>query len=276
MAIHNTILTPSNADATDTPPAATESDPSSPVIDSHDDRIAPLAEMHVDVDLQDDVAALDWDSVDESAFWPELKEAFKVFQRGSTWGTVWISLIDLFLVFEEMAGFLDDSKIKLPTNDCPSVIADFMCQRRNWSEKWPVGDLDVFSPLFWKWWRSLQPNTRIHEDRLIKPDFVDWDSLQDKSGRNGMSLVIGALLWWGEAVSDLTDEAGSARREDWVLAVADVTWALDNMIRHATFRKVSCSAKRTAAEANMDKENAPLSKASSLLSVIKPNADNSS
>ncbi|KAF8874308.1 hypothetical protein CPB85DRAFT_1186825, partial [Mucidula mucida] len=111
-------------------------------------------------------------------------------------GSVWISLIDSFLVFEEMAGYVDNGKIKLGTDYRPSVIADFMRQRRNWSKKWDIGDLEVFGQSFWKWWRSLQPSSRIHEDRLIKLDIVDWDGLQDKSGRNGITLVIGVLLWW--------------------------------------------------------------------------------
>ncbi len=250
------------------PPSLANVDDSTPTVSADDKFIAPLTEMHVDDELRDDVDTLHWDQVDKSKFWPELKQAFDAFRRGSAWGTVWISLIDSLLVFEEMAGFVDDGKTKLATDHRPSVVADFMRLRRNWAKKWPVGDLNDFVPSFWKWWRSLQPTTRIHEDRLIKPDFVNWDGLQDKSGRNGITLVIGVLLWWGEAVSDLTDVAGSAQRENWVLAVTDVTWALDNMIRNATFRKVSktasasTSVKRTSTEADVDKENDPVAKAS--------------
>lgn len=268
------VASPSITDPPRTPSDVSSApDPASSAHVGVENIVAPLTAMHVDDDLQNDVGALSWEQMDESDFWPELKQAVKAFRRGSAWGSVWISLIDSFLVFEEMAGYVDNGKIKLGTDYRPSVIADFMRQRRNWSKKWDIGDLEVFGQSFWKWWRSLQPSSRIHEDRLIKLDIVDWDGLQDKSGRNGITLVIGVLLWWGEAVSDLTDAAGPGRREDWVLAVTDVTWALDNMIRHATFRKVSkaslnsSSPKRTAAEADIEKENTPLAKASNFSST---------
>ncbi|KAF9028265.1 hypothetical protein BDZ89DRAFT_912448, partial [Hymenopellis radicata] len=111
-------------------------------------------------------------------------------------GTLWRALIDSLLVFEEKASFVDDPKITLGTNHRPNIVAEFMKDRRNYSKTRRIDSLEEFKSTFWCWWKSFQPSARLSGDSLTKPDCIEWEKLQDKSGRNGIILVIAVLFWW--------------------------------------------------------------------------------
>ncbi|KAJ7164840.1 hypothetical protein C8R43DRAFT_831332, partial [Mycena crocata] len=84
---------------------------------------------------------------------------------------------------------------------------------------------------FWTWWGRMQPQGRVSEDGTLSRAILsteDWDEVGKTHGRNGMLLVVGCLLWWGDAAAATEDES---LLQDWVLAVRDVTWALGEAMR---------------------------------------------
>ena len=73
-----------------------------------------------------------------------------------------------------------------------------------------------------KWWPMLQPEDR--EVFVTKPEFRgDWSVLGQR-GRNGVTIAILCLFWWGsESADDL-----------WASHVQDLRWCLDTMVSMGT------------------------------------------
>ena len=89
----------------------------------------------------------------------------------------------------------------------------------------PIVDLPVFIVKWHKWWSQLQPSSRRDyvSDGLLEPNVsMDWSRMQ-KWGKDGMVMVMIALVWWGK-VSE-TD----AR---WLKAVQDISKVLHCMQDH--------------------------------------------
>ncbi|KAJ7847176.1 hypothetical protein B0H13DRAFT_1447665, partial [Mycena leptocephala] len=78
---------------------------------------------------------------------------------------------------------------------------------------------------WWVWWRSLQPQARCTADGVLsRPEGLRaevWEDLAKTHGRNGMLLVAGCLLWWGDAAA-VSEEV--LLLEDWKKVVEDVSW----------------------------------------------------
>ncbi|KAF8991511.1 hypothetical protein BDZ89DRAFT_1054496 [Hymenopellis radicata] len=191
----------------------------------------------------------EWDDVNTSQFWPELRDVFEACKRGRKWSQDWSRLIDSFLVFEKKHGYEDNAKVGLGGISRPSSIHAFQKGRRLWSKSWDSKDTPQ---TFWPFWKSLQPAARLNAaNELLRPEEVEWDGLETKCGRNGVSLIIGVLLWWGDGIftdgqaSTSSDDTNS-QRLDWGLAVQEVTWSLDHMVRTAKFKKSTSSGKRTS------------------------------
>ena len=53
--------------------------------------------------------------------------------------------------------------------------------------------------------------------------------------------MLGCLLWWGDVVCDAVDDdaAAAASKIDWTLAVEDVTWVIEDMVKNVYFTKSS-------------------------------------
>lgn len=114
-----------------------------------------------------------------------------------------------------------------------------MKTRRKWVDM-PIKDTATFKLAWWAWWSALQPEERIGGaegvDRMIVSPSVemDWVKLR-KPGKNGLALVMWALVWWGRA---------SSNGDSWKRAVVDVAAAikcvrwdgaggeLDSMVEH--------------------------------------------
>ena len=94
-----------------------------------------------------------------------------------------------------------------------------MKNRRPWKDV-EIEDMEHFGRQWWAWWISLQPNSRICNkdtyDTSLPSLEMDWTLLK-KPGKNGMLLIMLALVWWGKAVD---------RDNGWLKAVADVTVVL--------------------------------------------------
>ncbi|KAF9017035.1 hypothetical protein BDZ89DRAFT_1214899 [Hymenopellis radicata] len=191
----------------------------------------------------------EWDNVDTSRFWPELCAVFEACKHGRKWSQDWSRLIDSFLVFEKKHGYEDNAKLGLSGTSRPSSIHAFQKGRRAWTKSW---DSKETPKTFWPFWKSLQPAARLNANNdLLRPEEVEWDGLETKCGRNGISLIIGVLLWWGDVIfargeASTSSDDINTERLDWGLAVQEVTWTLDHMVRTARFKKSLSSGKRDA------------------------------
>ncbi|KAJ6470182.1 hypothetical protein DFH09DRAFT_954871, partial [Mycena vulgaris] len=80
---------------------------------------------------------------------------------------------------------------------------------------------------WWAWWELMQPAGRVDEKGAWgRPEALGgeaWEEVAKTHGRNGMLLVVGCLLWWGDAVAA---DGDVALREGWKDAVRDVYWVL--------------------------------------------------
>ncbi|KAJ7754864.1 hypothetical protein B0H16DRAFT_1235213, partial [Mycena metata] len=120
----------------------------------------------------------------------------------------------------------------------PNVVKDWMKYARKWDAKVDLLTKEVgprtvvgsFSATWWAWWGSVQPASRerLAGGALTRPERhgSEWEVLGKTSGRNGLLLFVGCLLWWGEAVADGGDTLLVA---DWQEAVSDVVWVLSEV-----------------------------------------------
>ncbi len=205
--------------------------------------------------IDEDVEDLSWDSdVDTSKWYPSLISAFAAFKRGRAFPRSWIQLINSFIVFEQRAGFVESGVGKLKASPRPKAVADFLQHRRDWTKSRPIEPLRAFRDFWWAWWKINQPPAHLHNGELVHNEDIVWDGLQEKCGNDGMILVISTLLWWGEAVFNGTPSTTpSADQVDSQLAVDNMTWALEHMLRTlVTENKQATALKKRLCE---DKEN---------------------
>ena len=86
------------------------------------------------------------------------------------------------------------------------------------------------------WWRALQPKWRIGGG-ILPPavyscELCDWGALQ-KSGKNGLFIVLISMVWWGRA-GTLTD--------DWKAAITDVKNVMQSMLGTGSKRAIGAEA----------------------------------
>ncbi|KAF8868798.1 hypothetical protein CPB85DRAFT_1447688, partial [Mucidula mucida] len=140
-----------------------------------------------------------------------------------------------------------DGKIRLTSENRPAVIAAFLKGGHKWHRTVDIGTtITNFKTMWWKWWRGQQPESRFRNGQLVQSEAVLWDGLEEKCGPNGLVLVVGSLLWWREGIVAAAETCGDHKVDDidipvehadWELAVVDVTWALDHMVRHCVKAK---------------------------------------
>jgi hypothetical protein len=123
----------------------------------------------------------------------------------------------------------------------PEVIKIFMKNARKWETKvvlektriGPKGLEGSFSAQWWGWWQGMQPKERVVDDdgSLSTPGGLSADVWQDVAkthGRNGLLLVVGCLLWWGDTAAASEQPL---LRQDWTSAVEDVSWVLGETMK---------------------------------------------
>ncbi|KAJ7873072.1 hypothetical protein B0H14DRAFT_3438512 [Mycena olivaceomarginata] len=184
--------------------------------------------------------------VEEGERWNlELQGAIHAFRRLLIWGGEdWEGCVDAYLVFEHAWGFPGKGLLLTPGEGVgrPMAVRVFMQNARRWGVSTELGfsvvgpqeDTESFAHTWWQWWKLLQPKTRVVDPEL------------------GLSrpvlMVLGCLLWWGDAVEESEDVL---LERDWRVAVQDVLWALKESILG-----VGDLQKRIALEAMKDKEKA--------------------
>lgn len=94
---------------------------------------------------------------------------------------------------------------------------------------------ELWVGVWWKWWRSLQPEERsaLENGELSHPETVDWSGMAQMYGKNGMLLVMATLGWWGK-VAQRREEA---EVKEWLVAVGDVTWVLEQVLESGEIDK---------------------------------------
>jgi hypothetical protein len=135
------------------------------------------------------------------------------------WGYEWLRCVREYIQFQRRGGFPDaGASFPSATDIRPPEIAVWMKNRRLWKDVELIDEVG-FKRQWWAWWISLQPDSRIFDNKNnASPPTIDMDWAKlEKHGRNGFLLIMLALTWWGKA---------SGRSDGWLKAVGDVTLAL--------------------------------------------------
>ncbi|KAJ7687207.1 hypothetical protein B0H14DRAFT_899964 [Mycena olivaceomarginata] len=179
-----------------------------------------------------------WRRDDRADWTPELARAHAAFATGKEWGVEWGGCVQKFYNFEAAWGY-DEGSWKMATKDRPRQVTGWLSRGRKWTMPPALGGLlgrreatgqaeELWVGLFWAWWRTLQPDERaeLGNRELSRPEKADWSRMAQMHGNNGLLQVMAALLWWG----DVAQKRGEEEREEWLVAVRDVTWVLEQLL----------------------------------------------
>lgn len=153
------------------------------------------------------------------ATWPKhVADVYSFFMKTNSklgcereWGVGWEECVEEYIEFQRLSGFPDEGEA-YDTVGRPAELKKWMKSHRLLKEN-NVGV--VFSRKYMAWWSSLQPAQHPHTADS------DWTTLR-KAGKNGLLLVVLALVWWG-------GRGSSSRDAEWIAAVCDVTRAVRYM-----------------------------------------------
>ncbi|KAJ6464242.1 hypothetical protein C8R47DRAFT_1079626 [Mycena vitilis] len=232
-----------------------------------------------DGEEEEEVVAAMW-SQDTGEWSEELRNAFVGYARAKSWGgKEWEEVVTELIALERARGFAQKGLLLAPRTAAtrPCEIEGFMRHNRKWampmkltSQIGPRSEATTFAARWWVWWDLV---SKAGESADTVPS-AEWEELGKMTGRNGVLLYVGALLWWGDAAVKSTD--AETLLAEWRLAVEDVRGALvaarktvpaaANGNKRAQAKAVKKAAgkpptmrKRKAAQtSSTDKENAPL------------------
>ncbi|KAJ7828586.1 hypothetical protein B0H14DRAFT_2594594 [Mycena olivaceomarginata] len=180
-----------------------------------------------------------WEA-EEDEDWPEeLRKAFRGFKRGKGWGgEAWMCCVRELIALEQAGGF-QVKGMTVPQGDGtvrPVEVPNFMQRTRKWdktlaltSAPGPISAAGSFSRRWWDWWVRVQPESRVLENGKLKSAALvpveEWKKVLMMTGKNGMLLYVGALLWWGEAAAG-AEEGSTDLLRDWAVAAIDIACVL--------------------------------------------------
>ncbi|KAJ7801929.1 hypothetical protein B0H14DRAFT_2614866 [Mycena olivaceomarginata] len=172
--------------------------------------------------------------------WPEeLRKVFRGFKRGKGWGgEAWMCCVRELIALEQAGGF-QVKGMTVPQGDGtvrPVEVPNFMQHARKWdktlaltSAPGPISVAGSFSRCWWDWWVRVQPESWVLENGKLKSTALvpveEWKKVSTMTGKNGMLLYVGALLWWGEAAAG-AEEGSTDLLRDWAVAAIDVACVL--------------------------------------------------
>ena len=94
---------------------------------------------------------------------------------------------------------------------------------------YPVNDGVVFGGEWWAWWTDLQPSDQVSVGqslgRVLPSSSLGWGPLYQHR-RNRFTLLVLGLAWWGARAAATSD----AMPQQWLDAVDDVTWVLEQLL----------------------------------------------
>lgn len=129
-------------------------------------------------------------------------------------GMEWKDLVSSWASFEEKS--LNTKVRRLSAAGRPEVVGMWISRRRATTFQPNISSLEDYESEFNGWWKSLQPNWRISNDKVDKAlSQGDWDCLKFP-GINGVISVVVALFYWG-----LASQGKMAHRKAWLTAVED-------------------------------------------------------
>ncbi|KAJ7302606.1 hypothetical protein DFH08DRAFT_977732 [Mycena albidolilacea] len=183
---------------------------------------------------------------DNRAEWTvKLGRAHAAFEVGRSWGVEWAGCVQRFFDFEGAWGFVEGSR-SMPKPGRPPQVSGWLSRGQKWTMPPALGGLpgrrqavgmtaELWVGVWWGWWRGLQPVERevLQNGELSRPGTADWSTMVKMYGNNGLMQVIATLVWWGE----VAQKRGEEDIEEWCVAVRDVTWVLDQLLRSGEIRK---------------------------------------
>ncbi|KAJ7159888.1 hypothetical protein C8R43DRAFT_881754 [Mycena crocata] len=104
----------------------------------------------------------------------------------------------------------------------PTQVKDWVSRRRDHTPN--ITNLHMFTRTFSAWWIDINPIWRQEEVPMQRMTDGDWGCL-DITGRNWMLNVLICLKWW----VDMDIKKGNDVSDDWLEAVADVSWVLNRI-----------------------------------------------
>ncbi|KAJ6450540.1 hypothetical protein C8R47DRAFT_1230230 [Mycena vitilis] len=184
---------------------------------------------------------------------PELRRVYPWWEaEAARFGDGWEECVWAFVCFEEASGFPAE-RVRMPVSPARNKVGidSWISLGR---KSWPptiTATPEQYGKWFWNWWRGMQPKARLIEDGVMsRASDIVWDGIRDLSGKNGLLQVVMVLMWWG--IKAHSDVASAADAMDWQLAMEDVRWVLDEMVKEGKLSK-----KRAAERGLLDKKNGP-------------------
>ncbi|KAJ7717952.1 hypothetical protein B0H16DRAFT_1740264 [Mycena metata] len=148
-------------------------------------------------------------------------------------GIEWGECVDKFFDFECAWGF-DEGTFQMGRVKRPVEFGMWLQRGRKWylpptiSVVGTRDDKESFAGRWWTWYTSLQPPERVMlGTTLSRPEKADWSNMAAMHRTNGLLQVMAALSWWGEK---LVKERDGPEWPDWVAAVEDMTWVLEELV----------------------------------------------
>ncbi|KAJ7702937.1 hypothetical protein B0H16DRAFT_1748003 [Mycena metata] len=174
-----------------------------------------------------------WVRTDREEWTEELKKVHAAFERGKRLGIEWGECVDKFFDFERAWGF-DEGTFQMGRVKRPVEFGMWLQRGRKWylpptiSVVGTRDDEESFAGRWWTWYTSLQPPERVMlGTTLSRPEKADWSNMAAMHGTNGLLQVMAALSWWGEK---LVKKRDGPEWPDWVAAVEDMTWVLEELV----------------------------------------------
>ncbi|KAJ6461988.1 hypothetical protein C8R47DRAFT_1225622 [Mycena vitilis] len=178
--------------------------------------------------------------MDTSEWSAHLIDAY-TYLSGKKFGAGWQALVKASFRFE-WAHFYEENSFGMTTRGRPAEIAQWMKEhRRSVDQPLMIKEHGAIGPRFLAYWKAVGPRGRWDDleegaapkQEVEKGDHIHW-SLLDVSGRNGQTLLVLTLAWWGQTIwnAGVGDgmgggEAALEAAADWKLLVEDMTWALE-------------------------------------------------
>jgi hypothetical protein len=178
-----------------------------------------------------------WRRDDRASWSDELVRAHAALELGRGWGIAWAKLVARFYDFEAKWGFAEGTW-QMGSAHRPPQVATWL-SRRKWTMGPTIGsDIgtratpELWVGRWWRWWESLQPVDRVLflDDKMQRPETADWSEMATMHGNNGLLQVIATLFWWGERVEGRRRPRDPEQWNDFMEAVDDVTWVLDQLL----------------------------------------------
>ncbi|KAF8174208.1 hypothetical protein K438DRAFT_1849717 [Mycena galopus ATCC 62051] len=162
---------------------------------------------------------------DNHADWTaEIASTHAAFETGREWGVEWAGCVQKFFNFEAAWGY-EKGLWKMATKDRPRQVTGWLNRGRRWTMPPSLGSLlgrreatgeaeELWVGLFWAWWWTLQPKEHVElsNRELSRPGKADWSRMVQMHGDNGCS------------------KRGEEEREEWLVAVHNVTWVLEQLL----------------------------------------------